>query len=452
MFQVRTFLGVYEYLEEIKNARGIDSGVAGGGANPHPEVSPSKPANQLAYVAVRPAASGQNQSGGTSNGGRATAEVRTSHCWRRCPQRINIIYFQDYWGGINDRHSILQDLAQLAGYLCARLELPPPSILLDPGHNNGVPISRKAQWQDFRNLTFLQDGSSVISLNPSFGSVVSEEWPVYKGERYGSWMKIVPDGHLSKIYNSNEFSDWLHIVSNAAQMTDHFDYIQDFSWVTEKNTNSGFVWEIRRQTYLSDLHVLPGSLPKPSNETKTKYNYSDGMLPSFGNKKGCGYINSDHEPLLMKELRNRLKEKVMQLSPQNNSVFGHLHLRRGDAIQECNTSMDAVRSFLNCSLNGTEATGKQVVILLGSDEKNMTYRHSVLNLAANFPHVSILDGDKLVKEVFHEAIKGENGVNVLDNNYYFYELQNSLVSGDHFITFKLEKNRRACPECKHILI
>ena len=110
-------------------------------------------------------------------------------------------------------------MAQMAGYLCAELEMPPPSISLNPVHNDGKQISRKVQWQDFRNMTFIQDNSPVISLNPSFGNDF-EDWrkvPVYDDDKY--------------TYSD----DWLRVVSaGGADLVKDYKELQAFSWLQKK--------------------------------------------------------------------------------------------------------------------------------------------------------------------------------------------------------------------------
>ena len=148
---------------------------------------------------------------------RSSAEQQNEqHCWRHCPQRINKIYFEHGSAGLGDKHTIIHMLAQMAGYLCAELEMPPPSISLNPVHNDGKQISRKVQWQDFRNMTFIQDNSPVISLNPSFGHDF-EDWrkvPVYDDDKYtysDDWLRVVSAGgaDLVKDYKGLQALSWL---------------------------------------------------------------------------------------------------------------------------------------------------------------------------------------------------------------------------------------------------
>ena len=55
-------------------------------------------------------------------------------CWRQCPARVmnkNIIILDHYGSaGLNDRAWLFEQIAQLAGYLCATVRVPPPRTMV----------------------------------------------------------------------------------------------------------------------------------------------------------------------------------------------------------------------------------------------------------------------------------------------------------------------------------
>jgi len=357
-------------------------------------------------------------------------------CWRHCPQRINKIYFEHGWAGLGDRHTVIHNLAQIAGYLCAVLELPPPSISLNPSHNNGKNISRNIQWQDFRNLTFKADKSQVISLNPSFE------------DGFEDWRKV-------PVYGQDKHKNWFHIISDGPDMLNDYKKLQEFSWRQKDNATNGFIWEIHKSLYKSNLfeHLLP----EPSKKIKRSTEYKAKMRPflrtyhhfhpQVKRNWGCLYTNDDDiEPSSMNLLRKRLKRRVRRYSP-DDSIYGFFHIRRGDAIEDCDTSLEVLQDFMECSLNGTEIVGKPITFLMGSDEKDDTYRQNVIDLANNFSHVSMLDADKLTRQVIREAVSNGLVNEKIENNFYVYELQKVLRREFNFSSIFLDKHRSNCPEC-----
>ena len=377
-------------------------------------------------------------------GGNKNKQQQQQHCWRHCPQRINKIYFHHGSRGLGDRHTAIHMLAQMAGYLCAELELPPPSASLNPSHNDDKLVSEKVQWQDFFNITFIQDKSPVVSLNPSFG-VDFKYWDAMP------------------VYDEDEYENWLHIIQNGTDFVSAYKMLQEFSWNQEPNAETGFIWEIHVSIYDSNLFD-EWLLPDPSEDTMQKAPEYNSKMQAYlttyqyfhPNQKihGCTYTNDDQvdtEPTHMKLLRERIKRRVHKHSLAN-SLYGYLHIRRGDAIDDCDTSVEEIRSFLACSLNGTEATGKNVTFVLGSDERDTAYRESILRLGDDFVHVKILDGDKLTRRVCSEVVK--NGLmmeEIVDNNFYIYELEKIFWKENNFTSMTLSRRRTGCPKCVPLL-
>lgn len=148
-------------------------------------------------------------------------------------------------------------------------------------------------------------------------------------------------------------------------------------------------------------------------------------------------------------LHKKLKHKV-RMNGLNNSIYGFLHIRRGDDLGKCDSRIEVINHYLKCSLNGTEALGKNITLLLGSDETNTTYREEVMKLTGGLPHISILDADSLTVKVIKEAVRsgliaGDAGLE--SNNYYMYEVQRVLKRGYGFSSVFLERHRDNCQQC-----
>jgi len=365
---------------------------------------------------------------------------RRHDCWRHCPQRKNIIFYAYDRAGLNDRYSIISQLAQIAGYLCARLELPPPSFLLTSIHNNGLDVSRDIEWQEFKNITFKEDNSSIFIDRHS-----------------SSFNRDFKNWHKIPVYDKEKHSNWFYILSpNAADTLKDYETIQNFSWHLDENSANGFIWEIRSNYYTSALsHNI---LPEPSLDIQNNSKYSIEMQPMHYVRNStnrqhirtpqCDYIQS-FQPADMLLLSHRIKERVYSLSLQN-STYGYFHIRRGDTIQTCNTTIAEIRNFLQCSLNGTERFGKNITILMGSDERDAIYRQNVISLSEDYSHVQILDADKITTDVLRDSIQRGVIDKKFDNNYHIFDLQNVLKYP--FASFVFSKRRQIdCSSCAPLL-
>mmetsp|Transcript_8187 Transcript_8187/g.15405 ORF Transcript_8187/g.15405 Transcript_8187/m.15405 type:complete len:460 (-) Transcript_8187:330-1709(-) len=366
-------------------------------------------------------------------------------CQRYCPRRINKIFFTDVAKGLSDRKVILNDLSQLAGFLCAELIIPPPKELLSVDHNFGMPVSEELEWYDFINLTFIQDGSMAVKSSQI----------VQDGITISSWSDV-PAFELS----SPKYKDWLHVISKDGKLKNDFEVIQKFSFEQADNAKIGFVWEIHSNWYQSDiwLEKLP-ILDTENMESTTVHNYRSEMRPYletyFGNhpkikqekRVGCVYTNINTFPSHLATMQKRLVKRIERHS-LNNTIFGLLHLRRGDAINDCDTSVKRMRQYFACSLNMTETLGRNITMLLTTDENNVNYRKSVMDLINEYAHVSILDADMIVRIVVKEA--ANNGIisKAMENNYYIFEVE-SILRDWRFQLFKfhLVRRRSTCKDC-----
>lgn len=359
-------------------------------------------------------------------------------CWRKCPHRKNIIYFKDGPAGLSDRKFIIRDLAELAGYLCAHLVLPPPTELLDPIHNFNEQVSIENDWSDYFNITFAEDGEPVIRND------------------------VFIDEARKKI----DRSDWLHVISSDRKMRDDFEMIHRFTWEQSTNSSKGFVWEIHK-IYRSDLWEndrLPDLAPP---EVKKKYEeYRQEALPYYhkridfqkrltikqqirrkeeGEPYGCMYTNKDATPQHTKVLQKRLAKRIMRHSLKN-SIHILLHLRRGDVIDLCDNSVGKIREYLSCSFSGMEDRGMNFTVFMTTDEVDNQYRRSIIDLENDYPYVKILDADTIVKKVVNNAI--QNGIidKSLDDNYYVFEVE-SMLHDFGFVNYHLIRRRKQCHKC-----
>jgi hypothetical protein len=249
-----------------------------------------------------------------------------------------------------------------------------------------------------------------------------------------------------------------------------YEKIQDFSWRQDENSTTGFIWEIRGNYYPSALNN--NILPEPSLDIQSNSKNSIGMMPNHHvrrtskntkaeTKKNngqlasrkhteipqCNYLTS-FVPYNMVQLGHRITEKVHSSSLQN-STYGFFHIRRGDTVGRCNTTITEIRNFLRCSLNGTERFGKNITILMGSDEMDILYRQSVLSLSNNYSHVQILDADKIILDVLRESIQSGVIDKKFENNYYVFELLKLFIRP--FASFVFTKRKSECSSCYPLL-
>jgi len=360
-------------------------------------------------------------------------DVDDDGCWRECPQgRVNRIFYNGGGrAGLNDRKFVIENLAELAGYLCAQLVVSEPYTLLNEQHNNGKHLSHNLHWKDLFYVKFVEDDKPVI---------VENEVDVEGG-----------------------YDGYLRVISHGGSWKEGFEKVQEHSWTQEQawrqgdHDAPGFVWELTYSNpYNNDLTSNDLPMLRPDLQEKVGHHYNpEAMAPAIvlnhlghGKPVGCQYVEDrkDEFPEEILMIKKVLIQKLEELSP--NTTFGNLHLRRGDAINQCDTQVGKVRTYLSCSLQNTEAKG-QLGLLLTSDEQDDNYRQDILDLANDYSHITMIDLDKMITQVIEEAVENGELDPSVQNNYFEYDIEGSL---DEFYKFHLERRRTGhCDDCTPVL-
>lgn len=385
-----------------------------------------------------------------------TISSSNNGCRRICHYRKNKIYFVHSPAGLGDRKSIMNRLAQVAGYLCAQVVMPPPAYLLTPDHNKGHNVSTSMEWQDFYNLTFIQDNIPAIkSVQQEFGNdaAITMEWndvPVF-----------------DTTSNTSQYKNWLHVISQDRQWKRDFEKIVNYSFRYGSSENHGFIWEWKGSLHNAD--IFKEALDGPSTDVlSTLSSYGDTYRPSMrpllelycsvnGIKnrtgeqcRGCVYTTDDVDPTMVKLMKKELENRIQSLA-LDNSYFGHLHIRRGDSINDCDTSVPRMKDFLYCSLNNTHDLGRNITLLMTSDEDDEEYRSQILSIfdeERSYSHVSILDIDSIAINLVKDAIKRKVIASEMLSNYYIYNLEYLLRDWHStLVDFHLVHRRSVCRKC-----
>ena len=258
-------------------------------------------------------------------------------CWRSCPERRNLIYSNFPMQGLNDREFIIQNLAQLAGYLCDRLVIPPPIVLLHPAHNHDNYVDKDVKWSDFFNVTFEDDGSQVL-VDDSFSNRWRQDLscgPHCNAQKdFNEWGNI-------PVFNEDTipgFSNFFHVVTDKKDsiggVVQTFKTINELEGLTRQQDGAPFLWEIHSPYFRTDL--FRADLLTDLAQDITKPDSPDSMLPYISRNQypgpdditsGCVYAKIGM-PAIMAELLGRLVARVN--GGGQDSIVGSLHIRRGD--------------------------------------------------------------------------------------------------------------------------
>ena len=304
-------------------------------------------------------------------------------CWRKCPaHRVNkLVYLHNKPDGLSDRLYILTNLLNLAGYICATVDVDKPSKMLATWHNQnqqaftlitptqyesgGKPTHSNFQWSDFFNFTLYNEDqkasitaassnsqtSSIKLLREIPGPSSYAEENYKKSDAYG--LKLVTDNprDVFRHWKQIEKYSWQrtmipppvdHSSLNDLQPGQHgqIDRGGGFVWIINVNWYSlerVFYFLLRKNSALTESHNKSsnhggrrmleessiGTIP-PKSSLENMLPYPVSKLPS---ESACSYLREDIVPLRLRLFVDRIWEHAINNSSSPSSrrlVFQHL--------------------------------------------------------------------------------------------------------------------------------
>ena len=354
---------------------------------------------------------------------KASFETSSRPCWRSdCPiPRKNHIFVSTNQAGIGDRKAVFSRFSNLAGYLCANLHVDTPRKLLHPKHNGGKPVSQALWWSDFFQFQFgynqtlqRKPNSFVNATDYRDASGRAADLAITTSARTGNWETFHQVESFVLQQNKQSLSEEKFLVW-------HFK-----SWI--------FKTDLFTERNPKPQRPLPDSYPslwikRPENDTSCLYTDLKHLQPSV-------YVN-------------KVVDSVMRKFP--SSTVGVLHVRRGDSQHWCNTSIERMRSFMECSFANSQNLGN-ITVLFSTDEKDTHYIHQIIAIIEENPslsHIRIVWLDELIRQILRDLIKRDMKLLRLRNNYFVYTV--SRVITNYRAAFLLEQKRNInCADCSPI--
>ena len=320
----------------------------------------------------------------------------------------------------------------------------PPVDLLQKYHNANQRLSDDLAWSDFLQATRIGDGNHTT--NHMYTQTSSS--------------------FQSELKNN----DGLHIVTKDWwKANDDFKLIHNGSF-----HNETFVWEIRASWWyvtakrkgvlgLNNLPLIIDDILPRHYQNLTKDKYID-MLPTetkfpsidlspehpflAGISRGCAYVKLEYSPtiqLMQKKLESEIRRQ--SATHHTNALIGLLHLRRGDTTEICDTSLDKVRKYLKCSLGGSEGIHNVTLVMI-SDDRDDSYRNSIIRLADEFTDLTILDGDNITYGIIDDLTRSGHVSKSMYNVFIAFAVEATLrKSVSEVVDFRLARRRSKCPDC-----
>lgn len=420
-----------------------------------------------------------------------TRDPVPSSCHRTCVDFRNKIYFaplnvgegddNDENGvlqgaGLIDRLTIISTLLNMAGYLCARVYVPRPRLLLGAHHNAGRKLDANLSWSEFGDYTYWHDPLRQPALVNWEVPKNMTEW-LYESRRNAS-LAVVSTLPRQVKFNFPKFEAFAlnqqqTILQKASNVTNSTEYYESgFVWILQAeyydwcNLLSMYFWKRPPPDYFSkgeaDMIQQPYIFSRPTLYTGCQY--AKVTLPIHLQNMRDMIVKAIWQPAVKLPSKSLSTMATFDLS----SLLGYLHIRRKDAVRECNTSLKRMEAFLKCSLDPAIAHlsrrrfQRPIVVLFSSDEDDPKYRMDVRNLIEqqqqlkstsneNAIRVTALDLDDLVESVLRKEIAKGNVPASRLHSFYIFQLVFSIGYNQSLVHFHMEQRRDGnCKVCNNV--
>jgi hypothetical protein len=403
-------------------------------------------------------------------------------CWRRCRHRRNKIVLlptatNGGGGGLCDRATIFKTFLNLAGYLCATVHVLPTDQVLGSQHRHGhVQSLHDVPWSDLMDMRLLPGNTS-----DAFQEYNENASTLFPDNETNTWQRVSAharlEGHMKGITQSFEQIEILSWKQDKVEMSE--------KTLTNNHTSDYFIWTIDAPFYMwADAFALylqsriSKTAIRESDSNNTSSRTGDDnehvaktiMLPTIDPQRfvGCTY-SSLYPPSHMQVIADRVwdalqnEQDVVQHKQRNQSyssqfsagnmhmTVGYLHIRRNDATKYCNTSLERMKRFLECSLKKMATSGNKVVLLFSSDEESSEYRQGIRKIVMDNGYGPFFDLDDMVRRAVQEDIEQRGFPKSRANNYYIFHTVWTIAR--QHSAFQLSQRRdQSCPRCVEVTL
>lgn len=446
---------------------------------------------------------------------------RNRHCTRLCPPNIHnrLVYTCLHPAGLLDRQELLDNLLELASFLCATLEFPTPTQAFHPMHNHHRQVDETLDWSDFFDFSLVEttihthtesgqlQGGGRVSADRTANSLVKSVNVVMDPSFYLPWKskphcrrpRAAPD-RTRELYG-------LHILSKSLD-----DVLLDFNTVRQYSfsnaiTKLPFLWEIPTNYYAfhkelrahlrslsskgtaDDSSCLPWSraghygqrTSPPQIESLISNIWNIIINQSTPGREGDTSVTSSTLPSTNKNTPAAIAAPPPQ--QQRRPLIGFLHIRRGDTIEECDTSIAKLKTYLSCSFSNMTFSDEEssygvsrmakhpfptlmvlpVTLLVGTNEEAPDYMQALQSMVHNLSlslsqhggtiklQLQAIDMESLIwNHLQSEIVHGHLPSGYLNNLHVFQILEHIK---NQLVDFKLVQRRfRYCKDCDPVAV
>lgn len=318
-------------------------------------------------------------------------------------------------------------------------------------HNGDQAIPTTLHWKDIYTYTFRDDNSTALQEYQTN----SDSWQPINLSQLSDFQSLSnkdPWWRLTTM-QSQDIVDHVEqldrFVTLQQQQQQQIDGSNDFTNNSITTTKTGFLWEVYVPYFYWETDITSWFLNKDEAHRRAK-----PRMRFWIENDGCDYI-WERPSSISEEIVDRVFDRIRSIHSKTDS-FVLFHIRRGDAKDECDTSLSRIHDYLTCTFRRKSEIASQfgqITVLMVSDEHDKCYRTAIQQLIQDGLGFGFIDLDNTIATVLKKFVGkvGRHKQGLLNEMFGFHV--SKVMAEDSRIDLVLEQRRHIqCPNCTDLLI
>jgi hypothetical protein len=310
-------------------------------------------------------------------------------------------------------------------------------------HNGNQAISMQLMWRDFYSFVFRQDNSTALrQYQANLDRGVAWDRTPFNLSKFATFRQELSSDSWWQIATRQP----QEFVSHVAQLETFVKQQQGAESLSSPVTKRAFLWQVYTP-HFDWIHNISAWFSQKERADRRS-------VPKLsGEPEYCDYIWKVPSTVSLK-IVDLVFDAIRATHPSTDSL-GLFHIRRGDSMDACDTSLLRIHEYLTCSFprdrSQVQSHFGHVAVLLASDERDECYRTAIQQLVEQGLGYGFVDLDHTIQRVLKEYARQQRNGNRLLNNMFIYHIS-KLVALDSRVDFVLEKRRHIhCPNCTDVV-
>lgn len=296
-------------------------------------------------------------------------------CSKNSPRNL-IIMYEPFGAGLKDRNNVVNRAIYIGAFLCAKVIIPPPYMMLSHYHNQGR-MDCNWQWSRYWDM-------------PSYYPLLTDWFALKSSSSFSQSHSSLPITSPQVCSDQLQCKPSTHCRNKTSVLQDLILFVEKQGYEVVYNIEDAL------ETYMGGS-VVPFALPIIASNMFNK-TFRATCLPLFRDQSDshCSHLDLEERSwLLPAKAVSEVAEDV--IGSLESSEYLLVHLRRGDTLSrsdKCDNSPLQINFMLKCKRSGS---GKFKLIVYSTDDRNPKYLKQAEAVMRSHSELAVVGLDVLVK-------------------------------------------------------